>query len=188
MDDFCVFSIKLAKIVDILATQQVANLKINVRATSGQKIGSVTPLVWELWPVKIVKKGYFTFFFYFAWDGSNLGDIPDKFQGYLWAKKWAVTLVALIANLIADFSHFFAILCTFMIIIRYFQGHQEVIFMLLSFFHYLSLSFCNNYYSYLPMSNLFMTNLEKNGLKIEKNSQLCVLLLPNYYRIIIYYN
>ena len=41
---------------DIFAIQEVANLKINVRGTFGQKIGSVALIVWELWPVKFLKK------------------------------------------------------------------------------------------------------------------------------------
>ena len=40
-----------------------------------QKKGSVAPVVRELWPVEIEKKLIFCVSLYFAWDGSNLGDI-----------------------------------------------------------------------------------------------------------------
>ena len=47
---------------EILTILEVANLKINDRATFGPKMGSVAPAVWELWPIKI-KKGNFLQFF-----------------------------------------------------------------------------------------------------------------------------
>ena len=43
----------------------MANLKTNVRATSGLKTCSVAIVVWELQSVEIEKKGYF---FQFAYD------------------------------------------------------------------------------------------------------------------------
>ena len=38
-------------------------------------MGFVAPVVWELWPIQIQKKGDFLPFFYFAWNCSNLEDI-----------------------------------------------------------------------------------------------------------------
>ena len=49
---------------DIFPTQGEANIKINVRATSGQNMGSVAPVVWELWPVDIEKGDFSTFFLF----------------------------------------------------------------------------------------------------------------------------
>ena len=41
---------------------KVANLNIKVRATSGQNMGFIAPVVWELWPVEIEKKVIFRVF------------------------------------------------------------------------------------------------------------------------------
>ena len=38
-------------------------------------MGSVAPVVWELWLIEVKKKGDFLPFLYFAWNCSDLGDI-----------------------------------------------------------------------------------------------------------------
>ena len=59
---------------------KVANLNIKVRASSGQNMGFIAPVVWELWPVEIEKKGDFLRFLYFAYDCSNLRDIFANYE------------------------------------------------------------------------------------------------------------
>ena len=53
----------------------------HVMTTSGQKIGSIALVVWELRPIEVGKKVIFWFFFYFVNDQSILWDI-------LTLKRW----------------------------------------------------------------------------------------------------
>ena len=72
---FFYFAWDCSNLGDCLATKEVGNLKRNVMATSGLNVSSVTPLFLELWPIEIKNQVILCFFFHFAWDCSNLGDI-----------------------------------------------------------------------------------------------------------------